>query len=197
MTTRQETTMQTSSTTEGTNAARTTNWTIDGSHTNATFSVRHLMISNVRGEFQKVSGTVTYDPAKPEASTVKAEIDVASISTREAQRDTHLRSADFFDAENFPKITFESTAFRRGDKHLELVGNLTIRGTTREVVLAIEGPTAEQTDPWGNVRVGASATTKIKRSDFQMTWNTVLEAGGVVVGDEISIALDVELIKQK
>ena len=189
--------MQTISSAEGTTAARTATWTIDGSHTNATFSVRHLMISNVRGEFQKVSGTVTYDPAKPEATVVKAEIDVASISTREPQRDTHLRSADFFDAENFPKITFESTAFRRGDKNLELVGKLTIRGTTREVVLAIDGPTAEQTDPWGNVRIGASATTKIKRSDFNMTWNTVLEAGGVVVGDEISIALDVELIKQK
>jgi polyisoprenoid-binding protein YceI len=189
--------MQTISTAEGTTAARTTTWTIDGSHTNATFSVRHLMISNVRGEFQKVSGSVSYDPAKPEATTVKAEIDVASISTREPQRDTHLRSADFFDAENFPKITFESTAFRRGDKNLELVGKLTIRGTTREVVLAIDGPTAEQTDPWGNVRIGASATTRIKRSDFNMTWNTVLEAGGVVVGDEISIALDVELIKQK
>ena len=189
--------MQTISTAEGTTAARTTTWTIDGSHTNATFSVRHLMISNVRGEFQKVSGTVSYDPAKPEATTVKAEIDVTSISTREPQRDAHLRSADFFDAEKFPTITFESTAFRRGDKNLELVGKLTIRGTTREVVLAIDGPTAEQTDPWGNVRIGASATTKIKRSDFNMTWNTVLEAGGVVVGDEISIALDVELIKQK
>lgn len=192
-----QTTEQTTSKTEGTTPARTTTWTIDGSHTNATFSVRHLMISNVRGEFQKVSGTVSYDPAKPEATTVKAEIDVASISTREPQRDTHLRSADFFDAENFPKITFESTAFRRGDKNLELVGKLTIRGTTREVVLAIDGPTAEQTDPWGNVRIGASATTKIKRSDFKMTWNTVLEAGGVVVGDDISIAVDVELIKQK
>ena len=192
-----QTTEQTTSKTEDTTAARTTTWTIDGSHTNATFSVRHLMISNVRGEFQKVSGTVTYDPAKPEATSVKAEIDVASISTREPQRDAHLRSADFFDAENFPTITFESTAFRRGDKNLELVGKLTIRGTTREVVLAVDGPTAEQTDPWGNVRLGASATTKIKRSDFNMTWNTVLEAGGVVVGDEISIALDVELIKQK
>jgi polyisoprenoid-binding protein YceI len=190
-------TMQTTSTTEGTTAARTTTWTIDASHTNATFSVRHLMISNVRGEFQKVSGSVTYDPAKPEATSVKAEIDVASISTREPQRDTHLRSADFFDVENHPTITFESTTLRRGDKSLELVGQLTIRGTTREVVLAIDGPTPEQTDPWGNVRIGASATTKIKRSDFNMTWNTVLEAGGVVVGDEISIALDVELIKQK
>lgn len=189
--------MQTTSTTEAKTPAQSTTWTIDGSHTNATFSVRHLMISNVRGEFQKVSGTVTFDPAKPEAASIKAEIEVASISTREAQRDAHLRSADFFDAENFPLITFASTSVRRGDKGLEVVGNLTIRGTTKEVVLAIDGPTPEQTDPWGNVRVGASASTKIKRSDFNMTWNTVLEAGGVVVGDDINIHLDVELIRQK
>jgi polyisoprenoid-binding protein YceI len=188
--------MQTTSTTEGTTTTKNA-WTIDASHTNATFSVRHLMISNVRGEFQKVSGTVTFDPAKPEATKINAEIDVSSISTREPQRDAHLRSADFFDVENFPTMTFASTSVRRGDKSLEVVGNLTIRGTTREVVLALEGPTPEQTDPWGNVRVGASASTAIKRSDFGMTWNTVLEAGGVVVGDEIKIHLDVELIKQK
>lgn len=189
--------MQTTSTTEAKTPARSTTWTIDASHTNATFSVRHLMISNVRGEFQKVSGSVTYDPQKPEAASIKAAIDVSSISTREPQRDTHLRSADFFDAESFPTITFASTSVRRGDKGLEVVGDLTIRGTTREVVLAVEGPTPEQADPWGNVRVGASASTKIKRSDFGMTWNTLLEAGGVVVGDEIAIHLDVELVREK
>lgn len=190
--------MQTISTTEGKTAlSPSTTWTIDGSHTNATFTVRHLMISNVRGEFQKVSGTVTFDPARPEATVVKAELEVASISTREPQRDAHLRGADFFDADNHPLITFASTSVRREDKGLVLVGDLTIRGTTREVVLALDGPTAEQTDPWGGLRVGVSASTKIKRSDFQMTWNTVLEAGGVVVGDDIHIALDIELIKQK
>ncbi|MDB4939478.1 MAG: hypothetical protein JWP87_6450 [Labilithrix sp.] len=189
--------METTSTTEGTTAARNNVWTIDASHTNATFSVRHLMISNVRGEFQKVSGTVQFDPKKPEATKVTAEIDVASISTREPQRDAHLRSADFFDVEKFPVITFASTSVRRADKALELVGDLTIHGTTREVVLLLDGPTPEQTDPWGNVRVGASASTTIKRSDFGMTWNTLLEAGGVVVGDDIKIHLDVELIKQK
>lgn len=190
--------MQTTSATETkTIATQSTQWTIDSSHTNASFSVRHLMISNVKGEFQKVTGSVTFDPAKPEATSIRAEIDVASISTRDAQRDTHLRSADFFDAERHPALTFESTALRRGDKGLEILGKLTIRETTREVVLAVEGPTPEMTDPWGNVRVGASASTKIKRSDFGMTWNSALETGGVLVGDEVTIHLDVELVKQK
>lgn len=190
--------MQTTSATETkTTTTQSTKWTIDSSHTNASFSVRHLMISNVKGEFQKVTGSVTFDPAKPEATSIRAEIDVASISTRDAQRDTHLRSADFFDAEKHPVLTFESTAVRRGDKGLEIVGNLTIRETKREVVLAVDGPTPEVTDPWGNVRVGASASTKIKRSEFGMTWNSALETGGVVVGDEITIHLDVELVKQK
>jgi len=189
--------MQTTSTTEGTTPARSATWTIDASHTNATFSVRHLMISNVRGEFQKVSGSGTFDPAKPEAAVVKAEIEVASISTREPQRDAHLRSADFFDAENHPLITFASTSVRRGDKGLEVLGDLTIRGTTREVVLAIDNLTAPAKDPWGNERIGASASTKIKRSDFKMTWNTALETGGVVVGDEVRIQIDVELVRQK
>jgi polyisoprenoid-binding protein YceI len=190
--------MQTTTTPATKIATQNNAWTIDSSHTNASFTVRHLMISNVRGEFQKVSGSVIFDPAKPEATKVRAELEAASISTREPQRDAHLRSADFFDAENHPLLTFESTSVRRADKGgLELVGNLSIRGTTREVVLAIEGPTPEQIDPWGNVRVGVSASTKIKRSDFKMTWNTVLEAGGVVVGEDINIHLDVELIKQK
>ena len=188
---------QTTTTPEGTTAAKTATWTIDASHTNATFSVRHLMISNVRGEFQKITGSGTFDPAKPEAAVVKAEIEVSSISTRDAQRDAHLRSADFFDAENHPLITFASTAVRRNDKGLAVVGNLTIRGTTKEVVLAIENLTPPAKDPWGNERVGASASTKIKRSDFNMTWNTALEAGGVLVGDEVSIHLDVELVRQK
>lgn len=189
--------MEASSTTEGTTPARSTAWTIDGSHTNATFSVRHLMISNVRGEFQKVTGSGTFDPQKPESASFKAEIEVGSLSTREPKRDAHLRSADFFDADNFPVITFQSTAVRHADKGLELVGDLTIRGTTHQVVLAVENLSAPSKDPWGNDRVGASATTKIKRSDFKMTWNTALEAGGVVVGDEVKIAIDVELVRQK
>jgi polyisoprenoid-binding protein YceI len=189
--------MQTASTTEAKTTAPSTTWTIDASHTNATFSVRHLMISNVRGEFQKVSGSATFDPARPEAASIKAEIEVSSISTREPQRDAHLRSADFFDVENHPLLTFASKSVRRADKGLEVVGDLTIRGTTREVVLAIDNLTPEAVDPWGNTRVGASATTKIKRSDFKMTWNTALEAGGVVVGDDVNIHIDVELVRAK
>ena len=175
--------------------AATQTWTIDASHTLASFSVRHLMISNVRGEFQKLSGSATYDPARPEASSVTATIEVASINTREEKRDAHLRSADFFDVENHPVITFRSTATKRKGDGLEVTGDLTIRGTTRQVVLTVDEVTAEQVDPWGGRRVGATAKTKIKRSDFGMTWNAALEAGGVVVGDEVSISLDVELVK--
>ena len=189
--------MQTTSTTEGKTAAKGTTWAIDTSHSSATFSVRHMMITNVRGEFGKVTGTVGYDPSKPEATTVTASVDVASISTRDAQRDTHLRSADFFDVEKYPTLSFTSKTLRKGDRGLELVGELTIRDVTREVILLVDGPTPEQVDPWGNVRIGASASTKIKRSDFGITWNTLLEAGGLLVGDEISINLDVSLIRQK
>jgi polyisoprenoid-binding protein YceI len=189
--------MQTTSTTEGKTAAHSTTWTIDPSHSSATFSVRHLMITNVRGEFGKVAGTVTYDPAKPDAATATASIDVASISTRDAQRDAHLRGADFFDVEKYPTLTFTSKALRKGDRGLELVGDLTIRDATREVILVVEGPTGEQADPWGNIRIGAAASTKIKRSDFGITWNTVLEAGGIAVGDEVTINIDVSLIRGK
>lgn len=175
----------------------TNTWTIDGSHTHAHFSVRHLMISNVRGEFRTISGKATYSPDAPEQSSVEAEADVASINTREEKRDEHLRSADFFDAASFPKITFKSTSVKKSAEGVSLTGDLTIRGTTKPVTFEVEGPTSFQTDPWGNVRVGASATAKIKRSDFGMTWNAALEAGGVVVGDEIKIQLDVELIKDK
>jgi polyisoprenoid-binding protein YceI len=178
-----------------TSSAAAQRWTLDASHSLASFSVRHLMISNVRGEFQKLSGEATYDPARPEASSVTASIEVASINTREEKRDAHLRSADFFDVEKHPTITFRSTAVRKKGDGLEITGDLTIRGATREVVLAVDEITAEQTDPWGGRRVGATARTKIKRSDFGVTWNAALETGGVVVGDEVSITLDVELVK--
>ena len=173
-------------------------WTIDNSHTSVTFSVKHMMVANVRGEFQRVSGNVVWDAKRPETSKLSVEIDVASISTREPKRDEHLRSADFFDAENHPKITFVSRGVgKRTDGAIEIVGDLTIRGTTRVVALEVEGPTPEHADPWGNLRMGASASTSIKRSDFGMTWNSLLETGGMLVGDEIKIQLDVELIKEK
>jgi polyisoprenoid-binding protein YceI len=170
---------------------------LDAAHSHVGFSVRHMMISNVRGEFQKVAGTVTYDPARPEATSLSISIDVASINTREEKRDAHLRSADFFDAERYPAITFVSTGTRRDGEDLQVTGTLTIAGTTRPVTLAIQEITPEHTDPWGNLRLGATARTKIRRSDFGMKWNAALEAGGVLVGDEVSIQIEAELIKQK
>lgn len=171
-------------------------YTIEPAHSAAHFKVRHLMISNVRGEFRKVSGTLTFDAANPAASSVLAEIDVNSISTREPDRDNHLKSADFFDAANHPTIRFQSKKVEpQGPNAYKVTGDLTIRGVTRQVVLQVEGPTAEIKDPWGYYRRGAEAVTTINRKDFGVAWNQVLEAGGVVVGDEIEISLEVELVK--
>jgi polyisoprenoid-binding protein YceI len=174
-----------------------TRWVVDASHSHVSFSVRHMMISNVRGEFGKASGEATYDAQHPEQSRLEVSIDVASINTREEKRDAHLRSADFFDVANYPTITFASKSVRRAGDDLEIVGDLTIRGTTREVKLAVDEITSEHSDPWGNQRIGASARTKIRRSDFGMRWNAALEAGGVLVGDDVTIQLEVELIRQK
>jgi len=171
-------------------------YVIDLSHSHAAFSVRHLMVSNVRGEFQKFSGEVSYDPANPEGTTASVSLDVASISTREEKRDAHLRSADFFDAEKFPAITFKSKSAKASGDGVAVTGDLTIHGVTHEVVLAVTDITGEHKDPWGHTRIGGSASTKIKRSDFGMTWNSAIEAGGVLVGDEVKIQLEVELIKQ-
>ena len=169
---------------------------IDSSHSSAQFSVRHMMISNVRGEFTKVSGTVTYDPANPAGATIDASIEVSSISTRDAQRDGHLKSPDFFDAEKFPLVTFHGKEVAASDGELEVKGDLTIHGVTRETVLHVEGPTPEHKDPWGNARIGATATAKLNRKDFGLTWNAALEAGGVLVGEEVKITIDIEAIRQ-
>lgn len=171
-------------------------YVIDASHSHASFSVRHMMISNVRGEFAKFSGEVGYDPEHPESTTASVTIEVASVNTREEKRDAHLRSSDFFDADNHPSMTFRSKSARKSGDGLVLVGDLTIRGVTHEVALTVEEITQEGKDPWGNTRIGGSAYTKIKRSDFGLTWNAALEAGGVLVGDEVKISLEVELIKQ-
>jgi polyisoprenoid-binding protein YceI len=173
-------------------------WIIDASHSNASFTVKHMMITNVRGEFTKLEGQVQWDPTKPEATQIEAVIDVASINTREEKRDGHLKSPDFFDAEKFPKISFKSKSVKaKGSDELSVVGDLNIHGVTKEVVLEVEGPSAPSTDPFGNVRVGATATTKIKREDFGLVWNAALEAGGVLVGNEVKITIDISLIKQK
>lgn len=174
-----------------------TTWAIDTSHSSVTFSVRHMMISNVKGEFARFSGTARFSAAAPERASVEVEVDLASIDTHDDKRDGHLRSADFFDVERHPKMTFRSTAVRRAGDGLSIDGDLTIKGVTRKVTLAVDGPTGEHADPWGNLRVGASATATIKRSEFGITWNTALEAGGVLVGDDVKIHVDVSLVKQK
>jgi polyisoprenoid-binding protein YceI len=166
---------------------------IDPAHTRAHFSVRHMMISNVRGEFTKVSGTVTYDPDHPSASKVEVTIDAASLYTGDEQRDAHLKSPDFLDVAKFPEIKFVSKSIeRKGQEEYLVKGDMTIRGVTREVPLQVEGPTPEVKDPWGNLKAGATATTKISRKDFGLVWNVALETGGVLVGDEVKISVEVE-----
>jgi len=170
---------------------------IDPAHTAAHFSVRHMMITNVKGEFSKVSGTVTFSPNNLAASRIEATIDATSIRTREEQRDTHLKSADFLDVANYPEIRFVSKSIEsQGEGEYRVKGDLTIRGVTREVTLDVDSVTPEVKDPWGNIKAGASATTKIDREDFGLHWNVALEAGGVLVGKQVSISLEVELMRR-
>lgn len=172
-------------------------WRIDTAHTEVEFSARHLMISNVKGRFSNPTGSVSYDPAQPGSLALNVSIPVATIDTRNEQRDAHLRSADFFDAEKHPTLTFTGKRVE-GDitGNFKLTGSLTIRGVTREITL--DG-TAEGagSDPWGNDRLGFSASGKINRKDFGLTWNQALETGGVVVGDEIKIIVNTELMRPK
>jgi len=173
----------------------TTTWNIDPTHTNVEFGVRHLMISTVKGRFAKVSGAVIFDAADPSALEVDATIDVASIDTRQEQRDAHLRSGDFFDAERFPSIRFVATRLDGDvDGEFTLTGDLTIRDITRPIVLRVTSE-GRVRDPWGNARAGFSATGKIDRRAFGLTWNQALEAGGVVVGDEVKLSIDLELTR--
>lgn len=173
----------------------TTTWKIDPAHSHIEFAVRHMMISTVKGRFTGVDGVVRIDEANPAAADVDVRIDTATIDTREAQRDAHLRSADFFDVEKFPAITFISKrAIDRKGREFTLPGELTIHGVTRPVALTVSDE-GRGRDPWGGERLGFSATTTIKRSDFGLTWNQALEAGGVLVGDDVKVLLELELIK--
>jgi polyisoprenoid-binding protein YceI len=174
-----------------------TTYTIDPAHSVADFKVRHLMVSNVRGEFSGVSGTVQFDRENPANSKIEAKIDVNTIQTRDAQRDAHLKSPDFFDAEKYPTITFVSKKVaKNGSDDYKVTGDLTIHGVTKEVVLDVEDVAPETKDPWGNTKAGASAKTKINRKDFGLVWNVGLETGGVLVGEDVQIHLDLELAKQ-
>jgi polyisoprenoid-binding protein YceI len=174
----------------------TTTWNIDPAHSMAEFKVKHMMIANVKGQFSKVSGALFLDESDLANSRVEASIGAASIHTRDEQRDAHLKSPDFFDVEKFPTLHFKSKSISIvRDGELAVEGDLTIRGVTHKIRFAVEGPTPPAKDPWGNTRVAVSATTKINRKDFGLTWNAALETGGILVGDEVTITLDVEFVK--
>jgi polyisoprenoid-binding protein YceI len=173
-----------------------TRYKIDPAHSSAHFVVRHMMITNVRGGFSGVEGVIEYDPERPSDSSVDVTIDASKINTLDEQRDAHLKNADFLDVAQYPTMTFKSTKVSpNGDGEWKVTGDLTIHGITKEVVLNAEGPTPEGKDPFGNTRIGASATTKIKRSDFGLTWNAALETGGILLGDDLKIELDISAIR--
>ncbi len=175
-------------------SAGTTTWQIDPQHSSAQFAVTHLMISTVRGEFHGVKGTVVLDDQDITKSTVNVTIDATSVDTREPDRDKHLKSPDFFDVAKYPALTFKSTKVEQVSSGLlKVTGDLTIRGVTKQVVLNVDGPKAPIKDPWGLQRSAASATTKINRQDFGVSWNKTLDSGGVVVSDDVNITLDVEM----
>jgi polyisoprenoid-binding protein YceI len=172
-------------------------WEFDPDHTGVQFKVRHLMVSSIRGEFEKVTGKIVYDDTDVTKSAADITIDAVSISTRVAKRDEHLRSPDFLDVAKYPSITFKSKRVEKsGNGTLKMTGDLTIRGVTKEVVLTVEGPTPAIKDMQGNTRVGGQATAKINRKDFGLVWNKALETGGVAVGDEVDITIDMEIYRK-
>lgn len=178
-------------------AALASSWTLDPDHSTAQFKVKHLMISNVKGTFETMSGVLNLDDKDITKSRVDVSIDVASVNTNIKKRDDHLRSADFFDVARFPHMTFTSTRVEKtGPDKLRITGNLTLKGITRPVVLHVDGLTPEVRDPWGHVRRGASATATINRRDFGITWNKSMDNGGSVVGEEVAIQLEVEFVRK-
>jgi polyisoprenoid-binding protein YceI len=177
--------------------AQTSTWNIDPAHSSAQFTVRHLGISNVSGAFSKVTGTVVLNEKDITGSEVSAVIDAGSVDTRVPDRDKDIRSANFLDVEKYPTLEFKSKRVVNNGGKLQLIGDLTLHGTTREVTLDVEGPTPELNDPWGNVRRGFSATTTINRKEFGVVWGNTLKTGEAVVGDTVKIQIDVELVKKK
>lgn len=174
----------------------TTTWKIDPAHSSAEFRVKHMMISNVKGQFSKLSGALFFDESNLANSRVDISIEAASIRTGDDQRDAHLKSADFFDVEKFPTLTFKSAGIRIvRDGELSVEGDLTIHGVTRKVSFAVEGPTPPSKDPWGNTRIAISASTRINRKDYGLTWNTALETGGFLVGEEVTITLETQFVR--
>ena len=177
-------------------SAATSTWQVDPAHSEALFSIRHLTISTVRGGFSKIKGTISFDDKDPAKSVVDVAIDMSTVDTREPKRDDDLRSDKFFDVTKYPTMTFKSTKVEQVSAgKLKVTGDLTLHGVTNEVVLDVEGPSAPIKDPWGNQRAAASATTKINRQDFGVKWNKTIDNGGVMLGDDVSITIDVEMIQ--
>jgi polyisoprenoid-binding protein YceI len=170
-------------------------YNIDPSHSSLQFSVRHMMITNVRGSFSGVKGTVVYDPENIAETTITAEVDAATINTFDEKRDAHLKTADFLDAERYPTFLFRSTKVEKSGAGLKVTGDLTIHGVTKPVVLQVEEITPEAKDPWGNTRIGAAVKSKIDRTEFGLTWNAALETGGFLVGNELKLDFELQLIK--
>ncbi|HEX4933033.1 MAG TPA: YceI family protein [Gemmatimonadaceae bacterium] len=176
-------------------ATQTSTWSVDASHSHVEFAVRHMMVATAKGRFADVKGTIEFDGQNLATASVDIEIAVESIDTKQADRDNHLKSADFFDAANYPTITFRSTRIvPKGENEFDLIGDLTIRGTTKEIVLSAESNGALR-DPWGMDRAGFSATGKINRFDYGLHWNAALETGGLVVAQDVKITLEVEIVK--
>jgi polyisoprenoid-binding protein YceI len=179
-----------------TTPATITTWKLDPAHSHAEFKVKHMMISNVKGSFSGLTGTLTEHATDASLSTIEAAVPVPSVSTGDAQRDGHLKSADFFDAEKYPEMTFKSTNVKKqGEGEYSVTGDLTLHGVTKPVTFAVDGPSAPGKDPWGNTRIGLSATAKINRKDFGLGWNAALETGGVLVGEDVHITLEIQFIK--
>jgi polyisoprenoid-binding protein YceI len=178
-------------------AAFAETYQIDPSHSQANFTVKHMMVSKVHGTFHKLSGTIDYDEKAPEKTVVNAEIDASSVSTGDAKRDGHLKTPDFFDVANHPKIIFKSKKVTSsGPGKFSVLGDLTLRGVTKEVTLDVEGFDHAQASPWGTINRGATATTKINRKDFGVSWQKDLDKGGVVVSDEVQITLEIEAVNK-
>ena len=177
-------------------SAATSTWQIDPQHSEALFSIKHLAISTVRGGFSKIKGTISFDDKDPSKSTVDVSIDVSTVDTREPKRDDDLRSEKFFDVAKYPAMTFKSTKVEQvAAGKLKVTGDLTMHGVTKEVVLDVDGPSAPIKDPWGNQRVAANASTKINRKDFGVSWNKTIDNGGLMLGDDVMINIDVEMFQ--
>jgi polyisoprenoid-binding protein YceI len=183
--------------TTASNPAALTTWKLDPTHSHVEFKVRHMMISYVKGSFTGLSGTLTEHPADKALSSIDATIDVNTISTGNAQRDAHLKSADFLDAAQFGTMIFRSSRVQpKGEGRYDVTGDLTIHGRTRQQTFVVEGPTAPGKDPSGNTRIGLSATTKINRKDYGLNWNAALETGGILVGDDVNITIEAQFLNQ-